>query len=414
MPQWVRGAASPPWRPRRTPARRRGKGPAVTERAPARLSKTASLLLLSAALWLAPSGMGASAPMVVPDASGAGREVWLAAPATDFTESSTIGNGRLGAMIFGGIAEERIVLNESGMWSGSPQDADRPRAAAMLPEIRRLLVEGKNAQAEELVDAHFTCAGQGSGHGAGANLPYGSYQNLGNLRLGFAHDPADAEATDYRRELDLTEAVVRISYRQGGTRYTREAFVSAPEEVGALRLGAARPGRLSLGVRLDRPEGAKTMAVGSDGLQMDGQLNDGREGGTGVRFSARLRGIPKGGSVRVEGGVLRVRGADEALLLLAAATDIRTFAGRRIADAQRAAAADLARAATKSYAALRRDHVADYRRYFDRVGLRIGRAGEERAAAGWATPARLGGFSAGGGDPCRAAALFSFGHYLLY
>src|SRR5690606_27900334 len=120
------------------------------------------------------------------------RIVRFDAPATHFTESSPLGNGRIGATVFGGTLEERIVLNESGMWSGSPQDADRPDAHAALPEIRRLLLEGKNAEAEELVNANFTCAGRGSGFGAGANDPYGCYQTLGNLRLTFKHEGADA------------------------------------------------------------------------------------------------------------------------------------------------------------------------------------------------------------------------------
>src|SRR2546426_180096 len=109
------------------------------------------------------------------DTSAMEKLVWFDQPAARFTESSPIGNGRLGAMVFGGVTEERIVLNESGMWSGSAQDADRPNAAEALPEIRRLLLEGKNADAEKLVNANFTCAGAGSGRGAAANLPYGSY-----------------------------------------------------------------------------------------------------------------------------------------------------------------------------------------------------------------------------------------------
>ena len=96
-----------------------------------------------------------------------------------------LGNGRIGAMVFGGVDEERIVLNESSVWSGSREDADRPDAHQALPEIRRLLLEGKNVEAERLVNANFTCQGQGSGHGSGANVPFGCYQTLGNLRLKF-------------------------------------------------------------------------------------------------------------------------------------------------------------------------------------------------------------------------------------
>jgi alpha-L-fucosidase 2 len=111
--------------------------------------------------------------------------LWFDTPARQFTESLPLGNGRLGAMVFGGIKEERIVLNESSVWSGSRQNADRPDAAQYLPEIRRLLLEGKNAEAEKLVYAHFNCLGQGSAGARGKDVPYGSYQTLGNLTIDF-------------------------------------------------------------------------------------------------------------------------------------------------------------------------------------------------------------------------------------
>ncbi|MCP5523689.1 MAG: glycoside hydrolase N-terminal domain-containing protein [Verrucomicrobiales bacterium] len=113
--------------------------------------------------------------------------LWFDAPATRFHESLPLGNGRIGAMVFGGVGEERIVLNESSMWSGSPDDGDRPEAHEALPEIRQLLLDGKNVEAERLVNQNFTCQGKGSGHGNGANVPFGCYQTLGNLRLRFAN-----------------------------------------------------------------------------------------------------------------------------------------------------------------------------------------------------------------------------------
>ena len=112
--------------------------------------------------------------------------IWLDQPAKIFTESLPLGNGRLGAMDFGGIESERIALNEDSLWSGSVQNADRTNAAAALPEIRKLLLEGKNHEAEYLVNHNFTCAGRGSGNGRSANLPYGSYEALGDLRFEFS------------------------------------------------------------------------------------------------------------------------------------------------------------------------------------------------------------------------------------
>lgn len=116
--------------------------------------------------------------------------VWFDNPAKSFHQSAPLGNGRIGAMVFGGVDEERIVLNESSIWSGSRQDADRPDASKALPEIRRLLLEGKNVQAEALVNGNFTCRGPGSGQGSGANVPFGCYQTLGNLRLSFGSAPS--------------------------------------------------------------------------------------------------------------------------------------------------------------------------------------------------------------------------------
>src|SRR5260221_13385330 len=138
-------------------------------------------------------GFAETPPAVTPETI-----IWMNAPARDFTESSPMGNGRLGAMMFGGVNEERIVLNESSVWSGSRQDADRPDAYKVLPEIQRLLLEGKNSEAEALVNANFTCKGPGSSGGTG-DSQYGCYQVLGNLHLSFFPGDTNAPVTNYRR-----------------------------------------------------------------------------------------------------------------------------------------------------------------------------------------------------------------------
>ncbi len=336
-------------------------------------------------------------------------------PATALFESTPLGNGRLGASFFGDPQRERIVLNESGMWSGSPQDADRPGAAAALPEIRRLLLAGRNAEAEALVNAHFTAAGAGSGHGRGANVPFGCYQTLGDLTLTFAGPDAAAPVENYRRELDLATATGRLVYTQAGVTYTREAFVSAPDEVVVLRLSASAPGRLDFDAALSRPERATVAGAGAAGLEMWGQLNDGHEGGTGVRYAARLHVDARGGEVtrhdNAAGPFVRIRGADTVTLYLTAATDIRTFAGRGVTDARAAAAADLARVLARDPEALRADHEADYRRYFDRLALQLG--APDPGAARRTAPERLRAFHAGAADPSLAALVFNFGRYLL-
>jgi len=171
--------------------------------------------------------------------------VWLDKPAKVFTESIPLGNGRLGAMDFGGVENERVALNEDSLWSGSAQDADRTNAAAALPEIRRLLLEGKNLEAEALVNRNFTCAGRGSGNGRGANLPYGSYQVLGDLRLNFQFADTNA-ATGCRRELDLATATGRTEFSRGGVKFTREIFVSAPDQAVVIRRRNVLPSQQSV------------------------------------------------------------------------------------------------------------------------------------------------------------------------
>src|SRR5258706_6156525 len=179
--------------------------------------------------------------------------IWFDAPAKNFTESSPLGNGRLGAMMFGGVDDERIVLNESSVWSGSPQDADRPDAYKVLPEIQKLLLEGNNPEAEALVNANFTCKGPGSSGGAG-DSQYGCYQVLGNLHLSFFPGDTNVPVTNYRRELDLNDAVANLRFKRGGVGFRREMFASAPDQVMVLRLSADQAGQISFDARLDRPE----------------------------------------------------------------------------------------------------------------------------------------------------------------
>jgi alpha-L-fucosidase 2 len=330
------------------------------------------------------------------------------APAREFTQSLPLGSGRLGASVFGGVAEERVLLNESSLWSGSPQTADRPDAAKYLPEIRRLLLEGKNVEAEKLTYAHFTSRGPGSGRGAGKDVQYGSYQELGKLLLSF--DGGETNVADYRRELGLSNAVARVTYTQNGTRFMREYFTSAPDEAFVIRLTADRPGTITFNAALERPERSEVKADGARGLLMTGQLNNGTDG-RGMKYAARLRVVNRGGTAAAEGKSVRVKGADEVLLFVTAATDYMGFAGRRTPDPLAASALDMARAASKSYQSLLAAHVADYRRYFDRVTLKLGPAND--ASAALPTPARLKAAAEGAHDPGLAALYFQFGRYLL-
>ena len=358
-------------------------------------------LAVALVLWLGPEGVGLAGD---PDTT-----VWFDTPAQSFAESCPLGNGRLGAMVFGGVHEERVVLNESSLWSGSQQDADREDAAQALPEIRRLLLEGRNAEAEELVNAHFTCKGAGSGQGRGAKVPFGCYQVLGNLRLAFP-GITPPSVTHYRRELDLTQAVARIQFTHDGITFTREAFVSAPHEAIVLRLTADRPGAIRFDASLDRPECFETVAERNGGLLMTGQLENGVDG-KGVKYAVRLRVLHQGGDVVAQGHTLQVRNADAALLLLTAATDYRGFAGRQSDDPLAASADDMQRAAAVDFTAIRDAHVADYQQYYRRVSLQLGSTPADIADP--PTPARIRAIAQGVKDPSLAVLYFNFGRYLL-
>jgi alpha-L-fucosidase 2 len=365
------------------------------------------LLLLRVAVFMGGAAEGPTAPLTL----------WYDQPARHFSQSLPLGNGRIGAMVFGGPGQERIVLNEISLWSGSVQDADRSNAHDSLPEIRRLLKEGKNADAQKLVLANFTCRGPGSGQGAGANVQYGCYQVLGNLHLQFPPVPgpaSNAVAADYRRELDLSEAVARVTFVQNGIHYTREVFVSAPDQALVVRLGADRPGALTFELSLDRAERFKTEAVSPNELLMTGQLNDGMNG-AGMRYAGRVRALAQGGTVSTNSdNHLQITAADEVLLLLTAATDYVGFAGRNTRDPVQASLADMSNAATKSWAELRRAHAADFRNYFDRVSLMLDDGQETSSAvASQAIPRRLVALKQGGSDPALMALYFQYGRYLL-
>src|SRR6187402_1721731 len=171
-------------------------------------------------------------------------KLWYQQPAKNWHEALPIGNGRLGAMVFGGVESERLQLNEDSLWSGAPQDADNPKALEALPEIRQLLFDSKYGEAQKLANRALICKGVGSNQGRGSKVAYGSYETLGDLKLAF-HTGTNLPVQHYRRELDLETATVRVSYEQAGVRYEREIFSSFPDQVLVVRLKASKRGALS-------------------------------------------------------------------------------------------------------------------------------------------------------------------------
>ncbi len=317
--------------------------------------------------------------------------LWYQQPAQEWVEALPIGNGRLGAMVFGKVDQERIQLNEDTLWDGHRQDTNNPEALKHLPEVRRLLFAGKNQEATELADKYLM------GHPTGVK----SYQSLGDLWL---ETGTTEPVSDYRRELDLDTGTVKVTYRVGEAQFTREIFASMPDQVIVFRFTCTRPGRLNLRLKLTRPQDAECQAL-HNALILQGQIKDIPPGATqslGMKFRAQLLAFPTGGTLTAEDGTLVIQQADSATLLLAAATNYRGH-DPESADHQ------VMEASQKDIAALRRAHLASYRKLFRRVRLDLG-SGPNAALP---TDERLTAVQHGADDPGLMALYFQFGRYLL-
>jgi alpha-L-fucosidase 2 len=319
----------------------------------------------------------------------------------EWVRALPVGNGRLGAMVFGGVTHERLQLNEDTLWAGRPYDPVNPDAKAALPDVRRLLVERRYTDAAALTSKSVMAKPL-------AQMPY---QTLGDLALTF--DAVDV-VEGYRRDLDLTTATAHVSYAAGGTTFTREVFASAPDQVIVVHLTASRPGRISFQARLSSPQRATTEATPDGDLVMRGVNGDGR-GATAdgqpmtgaLKFESRVRILPRGGTRTAEGDAVIVRGADAVTLLVAAATSFRRYDDVG-GDPAAAVGGVLRRVAGKTVDALRAAHVREHRRLFDRVTLDLGSS--SRAAV--PVDERVEAF-ASGGDEALAALYFQYARYLL-
>ena len=323
-------------------------------------------------------------------------------PAQLWEECLPLGNGRIGMMPDGGVEAERILLNEISMWSGSKQDADNPAASYALPTIRRLLFEGRNDEAQQLMYNTFVCKGAGSNLGDGANAAYGSYQLFGYLNLRYHYALAEDTVSNYRRTLNLSEAISSLSFKRGSVHYTREQFTSFAGDIGVIHLLADEDKALPFSLGLSRPEHAEVSLDGHD-LLMSGRLPDGVDTTAmkGMRFAAKVRVLlPKGGQLVPSDTSLTVQRASEAIVLISLATDYW--------DSDRFAATldrQLAEAERKDYATLRREHTEAYQALFNRVSLQLGRTERDL----WPIDKRLAAFAKDRQDPSLAALYFQFG-----
>jgi alpha-L-fucosidase 2 len=330
-------------------------------------------------------------------------KLWYRQPAYDSGEDTKswawvkalpVGNGRLGGMIFGGIKEERIQLNEESLWSGGPQDADNPDALAFLPEICQLLFQHKYEEAQKLTYEKLVCKGEGSRNGATGY--FGCYQTLGDLRLVFDdHD----NVTDYRRELDIDTAIASVNYRVGDAFFTREIFSSAPDQVLVMRITCNKPNMINFNTTLNREECYETKAIEPDQLVMKGQLFDGK----GMKFIARLRVLNEGGKITASDDSINVKNANAVTLLLTATTDYKNEDYENIADRQIESASKI------PYETIRSRHIDDYQSFFHRVEIYLG----ETKTAKLPTDERLEALRNGAEDPQLIALYFQYGRYLL-
>ncbi len=317
-------------------------------------------------------------------------ELWYARPAERWVEALPVGNGRLGAMVFGGTAVERIQFNEDTVWQGEPRSYANPSSHRWLGRIRSLLSEGRQAEAEELAMDRFMSV----------PLRQKAYQSFGDLLIERS-GVDEAGVTGYRRSLDIENAVARVEFSAGTIRHTQEVFASFPRQVIAVRLSASGDGNLSFAVRYRTSHPAQ-LSTDADGvLRLLGQV----EGGA-IRFEARLA-VRTDGTVSDSGERLRVEGASEATLLLAGATNFVNF--RDVGgDPSERNAAVLAKAAAMSGTELRDENSSSHRQLFQRVRLDLGKT----EAALEPTDVRIERF-ASRPDPQLVTLLFQYGRYLL-
>ena len=349
--------------------------------------------------------MAAGAPLLAADPV-----LWYQHPAQRWGDALPVGNGRLGGMVFGGIAKEHVQLNEDTIWNGRKRDRVNPEALKALPEVRRLLFKGQVRAVEALEDEKMM--------GIPNRQP--PYQPLGDLNIEFTgHD----NATGYRRELNLATGVARVTYRVGDATFTREVFSSAPDQAVVVRISCDKPGQVSFRATLARSQYAEVTVAAPDRVILTGEAiahtnfwisanqspaarkkeTDQLEP-TGVKFRGVLRAINEGGKVAVSGTDMVVSNANAVTLLVVAATDYRG------GDPAAACARYLARAA-KPYATLKAAHVADHEKLFRRVEVEL--PGPDPSVETLPTDERLARIKKNQDDPGLAALYFQFGRYLL-
>jgi len=338
--------------------------------------------------------------------------LWYRAPAglTNWTEALPVGNGRLGAMVFGGVDRERLQLNENTLWAGGPYDPANTNGFAALSEVRRMIFAGQYTNAQKLIGEKMM----------GRPMKQMPYETVGNMFLDF---PTNAAVENYRRDLNLDTAVASVSYTANGVRFKREVFSSAVDQVIVVRLTADKPGQITFTASLDTPQKAVAVTEMSGMSNSVGKIPDGAEfpsqlvmrGVNGdangikgaLQFEARVGVNCCGGTLRILSDTIQVEGADSTTLFIAAATSYRNFQDVS-GDPEKITRKQLSAAGKKSFDTLLVAHVAAHQKLFRRVELNLG----ETDAMKLPTDERIKHF-ADGNDPQLAALYFQFARYLL-
>jgi alpha-L-fucosidase 2 len=320
--------------------------------------------------------------------------LWYRQPAKQWVEALPVGNGRLGAMVFGGVERERLQLNEGTLWAGGPYDPVNPDAKAALPEVRQLILDGKYREADRLIAAKVMAK----------PLTQMPYETVGDLRLDFGEVPA---VENYRRDLNLDTAVATVAYTAQGVEFTREVFASPVDQVIVVRLTANKKGQINFSAGMTTPQRASVEVESGDTLVLRGVNGDAAGIKGALKFESRVKVVAQGGKTSVTTNTVAVASADSATLFIAAATSYKSFkdvSGDPGAVVER----QIAEASKKSFASLLKAHMAEHQRLFRRVSLDLGRSESMKLP----TDERIKRF-ADSGDPHFAALYFQFGRYLL-
>ena len=322
-------------------------------------------------------------------------KLWYDEPALQWVEALPVGNGRLGAMVYGDPQKEQIQLNEETVWAGQPNTNANPSVEpGAIDQIRQLVFDGKYRAAQDLTDAKIF---HKTNHGM-------SYQTIGDLYLVF---PGHEEYSEYYRDLDLTDATASVKYVSGGVEYGREVISSFADDVVAVNLTASEKGKITFDASIVSPHKKHEITVENGDIVLRGITGD-QEGLEGkVEFTTMVRIIPKGGKLTASEETLSLVGADEALVLISTGTSFVNYKDIS-ADADKRAKEVLDAASSRKYASMQKEHSAQYREYFDRASLDLG----STPAALNTTDVRIKDF-AGGDDPQLVELYFQFGRYLL-